>query len=67
MIKQQWHYQRDFVITFIQVTLHGGGGIAHQPKGHILFRRTLMFNYAVDIAVTFAGFYRPQNIRVVSA
>ena len=48
----------------LYMALHHRHGIAHQAKGHMNVLAALMFNHHIDIAIAFAGLYRPLNIGV---
>ena len=63
VIKQQWQPPAELCHSLYPVTLHGGSGHSALAEKPYSFCRALMFNHAVDIAVTVAGFHGPQNIR----
>ena len=46
----------------LDMALHHRHGISHQAKGHMDILAALMFNHHINIAIAFAGLYRPQNI-----
>ena len=67
VIEQHRHHQRQRFVPGVQMTLHRRQRVAHQPECHVRIRRALMFNHHVDIAVTVAGFQRPQYVGVAGA
>ena len=67
VIKQHRHHQRQRFVPGVQMTLHRRQRVAHQPECHMRFRRALMFNHHIDIAVAVAGFQRPQYVGVAGA
>ncbi|MOA54785.1 hypothetical protein D3C78_1784610 [compost metagenome] len=55
MIEKQRDHQRKLPVALFKMTLHGGDAIAHQAKGHVPVRRTLMLNQRVHIACASGG------------
>ena len=48
----------------VQMALHRGDGVAHQPERHPFVRRALVFNQHMHVAVTFTGFQGIKHIAV---